>query len=139
MLHIEKKYKKVEKSKTNVQLTVIDQHLSVKAVKDYYNEHKIIANLDHIELQSLDTLQLSYKSIFKIQNLNGLTKLTKLQLDNNLIESIQNLDHLKSLKWLDLSFNLIKKIEGLESLTELKDLSLYTNQITQVEGLDHCL
>ena len=50
MLHIEKKDKKVEKNKNDVKLTVIDQKLIIKAVKDYYNEHKIIANLDVIEL-----------------------------------------------------------------------------------------
>lgn len=47
MLQIEKR---VEKKKTYVNLTVIDENLIIKAVKDYYHENNIIANLDNIRL-----------------------------------------------------------------------------------------
>lgn len=84
----------------------------------------------------LTHLQLSYKNIWKIDNLKGMEKLQKLQLDNNIIQEIQNLDHLVNLTWLDLSFNQILKIKGLEKLTQLTDLSLYDNNISKIEGLE---
>lgn len=72
----------------------------------------------------------------KIENLDGLTRLTKLQLDNNVITKIENLEHLTNLTWLDLSFNQITEIRGLDKLTKLQDLSLTHNEIGELENLD---
>lgn len=89
-----------------------------------------------LPFSKVDTLLFSYRHIVKIDNLLGLTSLTKLQLDNNDITKIENLDHLVNLTWLDLSFNKITKIEGLSTLTKLTDLSLFCNDIEVVENLD---
>ena len=84
------------------------------------------------------TLRLSFKNIFCIDNLQGFNALTKLCLDNNIICAIENLDHLVNLQWLDLSFNNITKISGLDKLTKLTDVSLFSNMIGEIEGLDRC-
>jgi len=84
------------------------------------------------------TLRLSFKNIFKIDNLQGFEKLTMLCLDNNIIEEIVNLEHLVNLQWLDLSFNNITEIQGMDSLVNLQDLSLYNNSIEKIQGLDNC-
>jgi Leucine-rich repeat (LRR) protein len=86
----------------------------------------------------VETLELSFKRISRIENLVGFENLIKLCLDNNLIEEITNLSHLTKLKWLDLSFNKIRRIQGLEHLTQLEDLSLYSNKISIIEGLEKC-
>lgn len=83
-------------------------------------------------------LSLSFRNIQRIENLEGLTCLTKLNLDNNGIKRIENLDHLSNLQVLDLSFNGIARIEGLENLTQLTDLSLFHNKIEEIgNGLDN--
>jgi dynein regulatory complex subunit 3 len=89
-----------------------------------------------VDFEMLDSLVLSFRNVFTIENFQGLERLTKLQLDNNVIETIQGLDHLVNLKWLDLSFNNISRIEGLDKLTKLTDLSLSNNKIEMIENID---
>lgn len=89
-----------------------------------------------LALRDVECLAYSYRSIARIDNLNGLSSLTKLQLDNNKIVKIENLSHLINLTWLDLSFNEISKIEGLSTLTKLVDLSLFNNKIELIENID---
>jgi hypothetical protein len=89
-----------------------------------------------LALSDVECLAYSYRSIARIDNLNGLNSLTKLQLDNNKITKIENLSHLVNLSWLDLSFNEITTIEGLNTLTKLTDLSLFNNKIEVIENLD---
>lgn len=84
------------------------------------------------------SIDLSFKEITQIDNLQGFTKLLKLKVDNNNISKIQNLEGLRDLKVLDLSFNKIEIIEGLGNLKNLKDLSLFSNLIKSVNGLDAC-
>lgn len=127
---------KIEKEKESVQPTVINDTLIRQYIVQYNKENKIF-DMNDMPLWNLDHLQLSYKNIIGIDNLDGMSKLQKLQLDNNIICKIENLEKLTELKWLDLSFNLIQKIEGLENLTKLTDLSLYSNQISVIEGLDN--
>lgn len=83
-------------------------------------------------------MELSFKNIGRIENLNGFVNVVKLGLDNNLIDRIVNLEGLKKLRWLDLSFNRIEKIEGLRGLTDLRDLSLFSNKISVIQGLEDC-
>ena len=71
-----------------------------------------------VKLDELEKLQLSYRDICEIDNLQGLKSLTYLCLDNNKIPEITNIDHLVNLTWLDLSFNCITEINGLETLTK---------------------
>ena len=47
-----------------------------------------------IQLREVECLAYSFKSIAKIDNLNGLDSLVKLQLDNNQIAKIENIGHL---------------------------------------------
>ena len=69
-------------------------------------------------------LNLGFRNLRQLENLNGLLALTKLCLDNNNLTKIENIGHLTNLTWLDLSFNKITAIEGLDTLTKLTDLSL---------------
>ncbi|EQC39161.1 hypothetical protein SDRG_03367 [Saprolegnia diclina VS20] len=89
-----------------------------------------------IDFAKLQVLSLSFRNIFKIDNLLTLRSLTKLQLDNNVIQEIEGIGHLTNLTWLDLSFNNIAEIKGLETLTKLHDLTLYNNNIAKLENLD---
>lgn len=126
------------------EIQVIDDRMLIEGILDERlvsetDVSRINGEFNLVELApSVESLSLSFKRIYRIENLIGFESLVKLCLDNNYIEEISNLSHLKSLRWLDLSFNKIKKIQGLENLTQLEDLSLYSNKISVVEGLDKC-
>lgn len=119
-------YIKIKQNNRDVaEPTVISGDHIHEYIKEYMKENKIFT--DPIPFGELTELQLSFKNIIMIQNLDDLQCLTKLCLDNNIIERIDNLDLLVNLQWLDLSFNKIKVIEGLDTLENLTDLSLYKN------------
>jgi len=83
----------------------------------------------------LNSLDLSFNHITKIENLNGIKKLKKLDLSNNKIIKIEGLDNLLKLQELNLSHNQITEIQGLENL-KLKYLNLSYNQISKIKGLN---
>ena len=129
------------KPEVNLMRVIDDAMLIDSIVLDKFQKAEVDnnENIDVVDLvPSAEILLLSFKNIFKIENLVGFYNLIKLCLDNNFIEEICNLQFLKKLKWLDLSFNKIKKIQGLKSLTELEDLTLFSNKITVVEELENC-
>lgn len=99
-------------------------------------KEKTKAAVASMGFHQVSTLLMSFRRIGRIENLVGLTHLTKLCLDNNHIEKIENIDHLTSLEWLDLSFNQIRVIEGLDKLTGLQQLSLYANELSSTAGLE---
>eukprot|EP00500_Bicosoecida_sp_ms1_P011504 CAMPEP_0203819972 /NCGR_PEP_ID=MMETSP0115-20131106/38108_1 /ASSEMBLY_ACC=CAM_ASM_000227 /TAXON_ID=33651 /ORGANISM="Bicosoecid sp, Strain ms1" /LENGTH=530 /DNA_ID=CAMNT_0050728969 /DNA_START=179 /DNA_END=1771 /DNA_ORIENTATION=+ len=121
---------------------VIDEELLRSAIDEEAEATKRddvdLSKYDKPEMKEVETLALSFKNVYQIDNLVGFENLVTLRLDNNTISRIENIAHLVNLKWLDLSFNNIKKIEGLETLTKLTDLSLYNNAITAIDGLDSC-
>ena len=107
---------------------------------------------------------ISFRSIARVSNLQGLTALTTLKLDNNLLTEMGCLEHMvrlllpaqqvqilltvqiarwltlppmqTSLTCLDLSFNCIATIPvGLDRLTRLVDLSLFANKICTLESM----
>lgn len=129
-----------------VETVVIDEDLIKASYEDERNYEKkgdsVESKREPLSMQEImqeaHTLRLSFKNIFKIDNLQGFEGLRMLCLDNNIIEDVQNLGHLTNLEWLDLSFNNITNIEGLEQLTKLTDLSLFNNNITELKGLDNC-
>ncbi|NWU45848.1 DRC3 protein, partial [Hylia prasina] len=122
---------------SNVEPNVIDDELVQKAIEEKCPEDLgDIARQENINVKVVTELQLSFKSILKIDNLWPLENLTKLQLDNNFIEKIGGLESLVHLVWLDLSFNNIEVIEGLDTLVKLQDLSLYSNRISKIEHMD---
>lgn len=129
--------------KTEVQ--VIDDRMLIEGILDERlvsetDVSRINGEFNLVELSpTVESLSLSFKKIFRIENLIGFESLVKLCLDNNFIEEIANLGHLRSLRWLDLSFNKIKRIQGLENLVQLEDLSLYSNKVSVVEGLEKCV
>lgn len=121
-------------------LQVIDEDLLLEGSRVDSKAGKVGKAGDFIDLAPrTTTLELSFKNIGRIENLNGFNNVTKLCLDNNRITNIQNLEHLTKIRWLDLSFNKICKIEGLSTLVELQDLSLFGNTINTIEGLDSCV
>ncbi|CAK4081289.1 unnamed protein product [Aphanomyces euteiches] len=127
----------------NAEVAVInDEMIQQSVVKDSVdaanepaiNDHA--EGIDMVDFTKLKVLSLSFKNIFKIDNLITLRNLTKLQLDNNVIQEIEGISHLTNLTWLDLSFNNISEIKGLDTLTKLQDLTLFNNNITKLENLD---
>lgn len=126
-----------------VEATVIDEDLIKAAYEEEKESQKSGGETGEIKKESVSmaeiiaeatSLRLSFRNIFKIDNLQGFQNITTLYLDNNIIEEIVNLSHLVNLEWLDLSFNNIRAVTGLESLTKLKDLSLYNNSIDTISG-----
>ncbi|KAG9399114.1 Dynein regulatory complex subunit 3 [Aphanomyces cochlioides] len=127
----------------NAEVAVInDEMIQQSVVKDSVdaanepaiNDHA--EGIDMVDFTKLKVLSLSFKNIFKIDNLITLRNLTKLQLDNNVIQEIEGISHLTNLTWLDLSFNNISEIKGLDTLTKLQDLTLFNNNISKLENLD---
>lgn len=117
---------------------VISDEMIREYVRKHNEEHRIFG-MDHVPLNQIRELRLSYQNIIVIQNLDHLNDLRTLYLDNNIIEHIEGLESLVMLEWLDLSFNSITVVEGLDSLAQLTDLSLYSNKIKEVDGgLDNC-
>ncbi|KAL7679824.1 putative leucine-rich repeat domain superfamily [Plasmopara halstedii] len=124
------------------------RHAEVAVISDELIKKVVCAELDPVNNNAIDevnqsvdfgklqTLSLSFQSIFRMENLETLRYLVRLQLDNNVLEEIDGIGHLTHLKWLDLSFNNISAIKGLENLVELTDLSLYNNNISKLENLD---
>ncbi|NXO44647.1 DRC3 protein, partial [Locustella ochotensis] len=122
---------------SNVEPNIIDDELIQKAIEEKCPEDLgDLARQENTNFKVVTELQLSFKSILKIDNLWPLENLTKLQLDNNFIEKIEGLESLIHLVWLDLSFNNIEVIEGLDTLAKLQDLSLYSNRISKIEHMD---
>jgi len=101
---------------------------------------KEIMNISEIQgLESLNELQvlnLSRNSIFEIEGLESLKNLLELHLDSNRIVKIKGLEALKDLKLLNLAANSISEIEGLDTLTNLEELHLESNKIEIIKGLD---
>ncbi|NXA04212.1 DRC3 protein, partial [Sapayoa aenigma] len=121
----------------NVEPNVIDDEMVQKAIEEKCPEDLgDLVKGENINFKDVTELQLSFKSILRIDNLWQLENLTKLQLDNNIIEKIEALESLVHLVWLDLSFNNIEVIEGLDTLVKLQDLSLYSNRISKIENMD---
>jgi hypothetical protein len=130
-----------------IETTVIDEDI----IKTAYEEQRAATRKDGASelkqeplsmaqiVQEATELRLSFRNIFRIDNLEGFEKLTTLCLDNNIIEDIVNLSHLVNVQWLDLSFNNISVIQGLEKLTKLTDASFYNNSIMEIQGLDNCM
>merc|ERR1719331_2689134 len=101
-----------------METTVIDEEI----IKAAYEEERAAVRKDSASeikqeplsmsaiVQEASELRLSFRNIFRIDNLHGFEKLTTLCLDNNIIEDIVNLSHLINVQWLDLSFNNISVI-----------------------------
>ncbi|RQM31281.1 hypothetical protein B5M09_007561 [Aphanomyces astaci] len=127
----------------NAEVSVISddmiQQCVLKDAVDPANEsatNDMASGTDTVDFAALRVLSLSFKNVFKIDNLVTLKNLVKLQMDNNVIQEIEGISHLTSLTWLDLSFNNIAEIKGLDTLTRLQDLTLYNNNISKLENLD---
>jgi Leucine-rich repeat (LRR) protein len=127
----------------NAEVAVISdemiQHSVCKDTPDSRNENAIndAGGGFDVDFAKLKVLSLSFKNVFKIDNLTTLKNLIKLQLDNNVIQDIEGIGHLTNLTWLDLSFNNISEIKGLETLSKLNDLTLYNNNISKLENLEN--
>ncbi|KAL1778927.1 dynein regulatory complex subunit 3 isoform X1 [Sigmodon hispidus] len=95
-----------------------------------------LAKQEGILFKDVQSLQLDFQNILRIDNLWQFENLKKLLLNNNIIERIEGLENLTHLVWLDLSFNNIETIEGLDTLVNLEDLSLSNNRISKMDSLD---
>ena len=125
--------------------SVISLHLLTTSLEASQAEQAKAANpgstaaLPPVSLPTAAALNLSFRGIVRIQNLECLRCLRKLQLDNNGITRIEGLESVSgSLEWLDLSFNALTSMEGLGALPRVTDLSLFHNSLTQVTGLEGC-
>jgi hypothetical protein len=81
------------------------------------------------DLETVFTLDLSKKSISKLNAIPKCTSIIFLNLSKNKLSSISGLSILKTLEFLDLSFNNISSIDGLENLIDIKHLKLHGNNI----------
>ncbi|XP_058904895.1 dynein regulatory complex subunit 3 isoform X2 [Kogia breviceps] len=95
-----------------------------------------LAKQEGILFKDVQSLQLDFQNILRIDSLWQFENLRQLRLDNNTIEKIEGLENLTHLVWLDLSFNNIEAIEGLDTLVNLEDLSLSNNRISKIDSLD---
>ncbi|OQR92561.1 hypothetical protein THRCLA_08672 [Thraustotheca clavata] len=127
----------------NAEVAVINDEMIQSSVSkeamDALNENAINeydGGVIEVDFTKLQVLSLSFKNIFKIDNLITMKNLLKLQLDNNVIQEIEGISHLTNLTWLDLSFNNISEIKGLDTLKKLNDLTLYNNNIAKLENLE---
>lgn len=81
-------------------------------------------------------LYLYGNNIFKIENLNGFTKLVLLYLQKNEISVIENLQHLTKLKKLYIGHNNIHVLEGLTHNNVLEELHIEKQNLS--EGTCFC-
>ena len=83
-----------------VSVAVISDDMVIASVckdnKDMDNA-PAISDDDSVDFTLLKKLQLSYKNIFKIDNLVTMNALVALRLDNNVIEKIEGIGHLTNL------------------------------------------
>jgi len=78
------------------------------------------------------TLELRFKKLRDISEIQGLGNLTNLQeliIDHNKLKDIHGLENLAQLRVLDLRFNEITELKGLEYLTNLQKIYLKGNPI----------
>lgn len=75
-------------------------------------------------MQKLNTLQIHFNAIRKIENLENNNNLVHLNLGHNFISKIENISHLQNLTKLQLNNNIIGQngIDDLKELTKLKKL-----------------
>ena len=87
------------------------------------------------EMQTLEILPLSSKSVRDLTGLQHATNLTKLWLNLNEISDLSPLSGLTELTYLELSANKISDISGLTRLTKLEFLQLQLNGISDILAL----
>ena len=96
-----------------------------------------IKNIDN--LVNLQVLDLHENMITEIKNINNLVNLQVLNLSNNMITEIKNLDNLVNLQELKLSGNMITEIKNIDNLVNLQELHLHVNQITEIKNIDNLI
>lgn len=89
------------------------------------------------EMESLTYLNLSFKGIKSVQELQYATNLKNLNLYLNEITDIKPLAALKLIRYLDLSYNQIDSIEVLSSLKNLESLIVNGNNLTSIDVVKH--
>ena len=109
-------------------------------------------------LTNLESLDISFNRLRKIQGIENLVKLRygikdnsygledltltsstrKLYLVSNKITKIENVNHLRDLQLLELGDNRIRSIENLEGLENLKELYIGKNKIAKIDNLSCC-
>lgn len=89
------------------------------------------------ELESLTSLDCSWRNITNISYVQDMTNLSELYLDGNLISDISPVQNLYTLEFLTLSYNLITDISALHDLTNLYFLNLNQNKIGDVTALEN--
>lgn len=82
------------------------------------------------------SLNLSWKDIIEIDNLEVINGVQELRLQHNKIRKIQNLDFLRRLTLLSLAHNRITTVENLRMLSVLKCLDLSGNKISAVDPVE---
>ena len=111
------------------------------------------------ELARIETLEVNYEGLTRLQNLESLVSLRQasfahndlqsidglatcmaleeLSLEDNRLTSLENMQCHTTLKKLDLSHNELSALHNLEPLTHLTQLSLENNMISSLAGLAH--
>ncbi|TXC90935.1 LPXTG cell wall anchor domain-containing protein [Metabacillus litoralis] len=87
------------------------------------------------DMESLTTLNASYRNVKDLSGLETAFNLTKLDLSGNEISSAVEIKHLTQLQYVDLSYYLGSDIQFLEPLTNLKTLILTDTTVTDLEPI----
>lgn len=89
-------------------------------------------------MKCVESLNLSFNWIAKIENLNSLKRLRELNLAENNIRKIENLDSLLALEKLNLSGNNISHLStGLARLERLSVLRIARNKLSVLREVEH--
>lgn len=88
-----------------------------------------------LQLKSLTELDLGRNKLTQIDNVGGLSKLTKLSVDSNLLQTIPtSVSKLTNLERVSFSYNKIRAIQNeinTHTLTSLTSLSISGNELSQ--------
>ena len=123
---------KARKTSKNI-ISFSDENLKIEILKILgLNSNDEISRED---AQSVNTLNLSDKSISNLDGLQYFKNLTTLSIYNNEIEDISVLSNLINLTTLHLFDNKIRNIQPLSKLKKLRMLSLSNNRITDIKVL----
>lgn len=111
----------------------------LKKITDLTASKRNISNLEGIQYcTELESLNLSFNKLERVDQLAGLVKLTSLDLQSNQIENIDALSALTKIEWLNLDRNQnIKDISALKRLNKLRDLFLCENKIEDISPISN--
>ncbi|PZG36973.1 internalin [Listeria ivanovii] len=106
-----------------------------EVVREALGRWNVTDAVSQSELDSIDTLRASHKSIKRIDGIQYLTNLKLLYFFDNQISDISKLAELTDLRYLSLKDNQVKDVSALSKLNRLNELILDNNQVIDISPL----